>query len=318
MNIVDILLILIIAAAVYSNLKKGFISGILELISWVSTILISLWLYPSIANLLEIYLKVTGSWSIPVSFILTIIVVRSILAAILAPPFNAIPEEAHRSRANSFLGILPGLVAGVIYAALLATLFMVIPFSPVLTQESQSSVLAQLLSRKMELLESKITPNLSEVIKRPVSHVNIEPTADKFIKLPFSVTNAKPRPDLESQMLVLVNNERKKKGLRALELDRELTPVARAHSRDMFARSYFSHISPDGSDPFERIRRAEVTFLTAGENLALAQNLQTAHTGLMNSPGHRANILRPSFGRIGIGILDGGIYGIMVTQNFRN
>jgi uncharacterized protein YkwD len=86
----------------------------------------------------------------------------------------------------------------------------------------------------------------------------------------------------------------------------------------MFARSYFSHISPEGATPFDRIRKAEISFLTAGENLALAQSLHLAHTGLMNSPGHKANILHKSFGRVGIGILDGGIYGIMVTQNFRN
>jgi uncharacterized protein YkwD len=39
---------------------------------------------------------------------------------------------------------------------------------------------------------------------------------------------------------------------------------------------------------------------------------------LMNSPGHRANILRPAFGRLGIGIVDGGYRGIMVSQEFRN
>ncbi len=38
----------------------------------------------------------------------------------------------------------------------------------------------------------------------------------------------------------------------------------------------------------------------------------------MNSPGHRANILHKDFGRVGIGIMDGGIRGLMVTQNFRD
>ena len=46
--------------------------------------------------------------------------------------------------------------------------------------------------------------------------------------------------------------------------------------------------------------------------------LPIAHNGLMNSPGHRANILRPEFGRVGIGIMDGGLRGLMVTQKFRN
>ena len=84
---------------------------------------------------------------------------------------------------------------------------------------------------------------------------------------------------------------------------------------DMFARGYFAHDTPEGRDPFDRIRAGGVRFLTAGENLALARSVQIAHTGLMNSPGHRANILRPEFGRVGIGIMDGGMRGLMVTQN---
>jgi uncharacterized protein YkwD len=66
------------------------------------------------------------------------------------------------------------------------------------------------------------------------------------------------------------------------------------------------------------MRRGGLKSRAAGENLALARTLPMAHQGLMDSPGHRANILRPAFGRVGIGILDGGRYGLMVTQNFRN
>jgi uncharacterized protein YkwD len=101
-------------------------------------------------------------------------------------------------------------------------------------------------------------------------------------------------------------------------MDPELIPVARAHSADMFARGYFSHYTPEGEDPFERMKDADIRFRTAGENLALAPTLQLAHTGLMNSPGHRENILNPNFGRVGIGILSGGRRGIMVSQEFRN
>ena len=96
------------------------------------------------------------------------------------------------------------------------------------------------------------------------------------------------------------------------------TEVARRHSVDMFARGYFAHDTPEGRDPFERMREANVRFLTAGENLALAPTVQVAHRGLMNSPGHRANILHSQFGRVGIGIMDGGIRGLMITQDFRN
>jgi uncharacterized protein YkwD len=119
-------------------------------------------------------------------------------------------------------------------------------------------------------------------------------------------------------MLGLVNQDRQAQGLQPLAPDPELTEVARRHSADMFARGYFAHETPDGLTPFDRMRAADVRFLIAGENLALAPTVSVAHTGLMNSPGHRANILRPQFGRVGIGIMDGGVRGLMVSQEFRN
>jgi uncharacterized protein YkwD len=97
-----------------------------------------------------------------------------------------------------------------------------------------------------------------------------------------------------------------------------LTAVARQHSADMLARGYFSHYSPEGKTALDRLRAQRIAFLIAGENLALAPTVTVAHTGLMHSPGHRANILRPQFGKVGIGILDAGRHGIMVTQNFSN
>src|SRR5204862_6882910 len=116
----------------------------------------------------------------------------------------------------------------------------------------------------------------------------------------------------------LINQERTSQGLRAIEADPELTQVAGGHSADMFEGGYFSHNTPEGEDSFERMKDSGVKFRTAGENLALAPTLQIAHTGLMNSPGHRANILNPQFGRVGIGILAGGRHGLMVSQEFRN
>ena len=119
-------------------------------------------------------------------------------------------------------------------------------------------------------------------------------------------------------MLLLVNAERKKKGLKLLNIDEELKKVARAHSADMLTRGYFSHMTPEGKDPFHRMKQAGITYKKAGENLAYASTLAEAHKGLMNSPSHRAAILNKSFGRIGIGIVDGGKNGLMISQEFRD
>jgi uncharacterized protein YkwD len=86
----------------------------------------------------------------------------------------------------------------------------------------------------------------------------------------------------------------------------------------MFTRGYFSHYTPGGVSPFDRMADAGVTYVYAGENLALAPSTDLAMQGLMNSPGHRANILNPNFNKIGIGVIDGGIYGKMYSQEFTN
>jgi uncharacterized protein YkwD len=161
-------------------------------------------------------------------------------------------------------------------------------------------------------------PVFNPAIQQTLNRLTIHPDSNERVELGYTVKATRPRPDLEAQMLELVNRERAAVGLKPLAPDPELTAVARAHSADMFARGYFAHVSPEGMSPFDRMTEAGVKFRTAGENLALAPTLQLAHTGLMNSPGHRANILRPEFGRVGIGIMDGGFRGIMVSQEFRN
>lgn len=136
------------------------------------------------------------------------------------------------------------------------------------------------------------------------------------VVLPYDPRVLTPDFESEEKMFLLVNEERRKAGLDELELDPEITEVARAHSLDMWQKKYFAHESLDGQDPAERLQEGEVVFMEAGENLALARNIERAHRGLMNSEGHRRNILDPNFRRIGIGVIDGGKYGKMFTQNF--
>lgn len=120
----------------------------------------------------------------------------------------------------------------------------------------------------------------------------------------------------EQAMVSLVNKARADAGLKPLEVDYQLVRTARMKSQDMINLGYFDHTSPTHGSPFDLMRSEGVSYRYAGENLAGAATVQRAHTGLMNSDGHRANILNPSYTRIGIGIIDGGRYGKMVTQHF--
>ncbi len=120
----------------------------------------------------------------------------------------------------------------------------------------------------------------------------------------------------ERQMLELVNAERAKAGLQPFILDSSLSQAAEAKSQDMIDQQYFAHESPTYGSPFEMMTRFGISYRSAGENIACNQTVAAAHEALMNSSGHRANILSAQYTHIGIGIVSGGQCGKMFTQMF--
>jgi len=318
MNAIDLLLIVVVLFSVWNGWIRGFILGSLELLMFVLGIVLTFLTYPYVTSVLEKYTPTLGMWAVPLSFIIALVFIRIVLSILVNRLLTFIPASAHTAEGNHVLGVIPGAVNGIIWATIISALLLAVPISDSLSEKTRNSVFAQEMADRVEWLDDKFSPVFDEAVNKTINKLTVEPGSEKSVKLPFRDSDPEPRPDLEEKMLVLVNEERQKAGLRPLKFDPGMLPVARAHSIDMFARGYFSHITPDGSSPFDRMRKAKVRFLAAGENLALGQTLHICHRGLMNSPGHRANILNPVYGRVGIGILDGGFYGLMITQNFRN
>lgn len=120
-----------------------------------------------------------------------------------------------------------------------------------------------------------------------------------------------------SEVVDLTNRERTRHGLPPLAVDPLLTTAAQAHSADMIARAFYSHTAPDGSQPWDRAAAAGSRRRSIGENIACGQRSPAEVVdGWMNSPGHRANILKPGFTHIGIGFAGGGTAGTYWTQLF--
>src|SRR5690242_7251780 len=285
--------------------RRGFVHGMLDLAGWALSLIVALRYYQPVAHWLRAHVALWSEvWDQPIAFVLVGILVSVLVQAIGYALLRRLPKGIQHGRINQLLGLLPGFVNGLILAAVLSSLLMALPLSEGVSERTRDSVLANRLAVYAERLEAALRPVFGEAISRTLNLLTIEPDSNERVTLPFTVTNTRPRPDLEKRMLDLVNQERAAAGLRPLAPDPELTEVARQHSADMFARGYFAHDTPEGLNPFDRMRAANVHFLTAGENLALAPTLSVAHTGLMNSPGHRENILRPQFGRVGIGIMD--------------
>jgi uncharacterized YkwD family protein len=110
----------------------------------------------------------------------------------------------------------------------------------------------------------------------------------------------------ERRMVDLVNQERTRAGLPELKVNPELVLVAHLKAAEMVKNNYFSHASPTYGTPFEMMKQFGISYRTAGENLAGAPSVDLAHQNLMNSPGHRANILNGAFKEIGVGVVDVG------------
>jgi uncharacterized protein YkwD len=317
MNWVDILLLVIVAYGVWDGWQKGFILELLYLLGLVVSIAATFLLYPYPTAFVNKYFSSLGSWALPLSFIVTYVLMRVLTNWLINKTLHKVPVEAHGRWDNKFLGMVPGFLNGVAHAVIVAALLLALPISNNISNKTRDSRFVVKLSVPAEWIETKLSLVFDEV-ERTMNRLTVKPGSDQTVILPFKVIAPPPRADLEALMLSWVNAERIKAGLNTVKADPELTMVARKHSVDMFQQGYFSHVTPGGKGPFDRMRDDGVQFTNAGENIALAPTLDIAHNGLMHSPGHRANILRPEFGRLGIGIVDGGKYGLMISQEFRN
>jgi uncharacterized protein YkwD len=101
-----------------------------------------------------------------------------------------------------------------------------------------------------------------------------------------------------------MNRERAGHGLRPLRLNATLSAAAGDRIGDMFAKSYFAHVSPDGLDPFLWATKRGYSYRLIGENLAVGYRGTSVVDGWMRSPGHRENILERGFDEVGIAIAD--------------
>lgn len=130
------------------------------------------------------------------------------------------------------------------------------------------------------------------------------------------VEQSAPSAEAEA-VLKLVNEERSKAGLNPLKMSEELRSIANLKARDMADKNYFDHTSPTYGSPFQMLQDFGVHYSAAGENIAAGQQTpEQVMNSWMNSSGHRANILNANFDTLGVGVYNGGKYGIYWTQLF--
>lgn len=321
MNWVDLIIILILFFFFLDGIRRGFLAQLIELLGFILSLIFSLLFFPQVSPIFVRFFQIPESFSFAMSFFLIWFIVEAIYFFLTKLILEKIPQNFLSHKIFKYSGFFPGLLNGLVFLAFVLTLIVALPTPPFLKKDFYNSKAGFfLLSQTAQLekpLSSAFAPAIRD-IQKGLTFLTITPESRE--RIPLDIPDQKIAFTIDSvseqKMFTLLNQERQKAGLKPLVWDTRLRDVGRAHSLDMFERKYFSHFSPGGKDVGDRLREADIEFFVAGENLALAPDVIRAHEGLMNSPGHRRNILTAEFEKIGIGTIDGGPNGKMFTQVF--
>lgn len=313
-NWVDLVIIGSLLLFSFEALGRSFLSETLDLLSFVLAFFLSLRFNTEAAKIIESQFNIPHSLSLVLGFAAVWFISELIFFLLVA----CLPLRLSKMKLanNQFLSIIPAFLRGLVFITLILVIMGTFPIQPRIKKTVQDSKIGSYLLKNAYSLEEPIKKVFGGVSNDTLTFLTIKPKTNERVNLGFQTSEFSVDPQTEAEMIELINKERVSRGLKALTFDSKLRDVGRVHSQDMFKRGYFSHYSPEGENAADRAERLGVNYLVIGENLAYAPTLELAHRGLMNSEGHRANILSSDYEKIGVGVMDGGAYGKMFTQVF--
>jgi uncharacterized protein YkwD len=315
-NWVDLVIAFVVLFFIFEGLRSGFWAMLVDFFAFLTSLLLSLRLYLYSAAFLRANFDLGRSLSNALGFLLTAIVLEATLGFLLALLLTSLPEKLREAKWSRLASIVPAVGEAIVLIAFVLTLVVSFPVSPGIKKDVSDSEIGGYLIQKTSGIEARLSEVFGGVIEDSLTYFTIQPGSTQRVEISVEKQVLRVDEEAETQMFDLVNEERKKRGVAELTWRSEVVPIARNHAQDMWERKYFGHVSPEGQDVGGRLDEAGVSYTFAGENLALAPTVTTAHNGLMNSEGHRENILEERFTHMGIGVIDNGVNGKMFVQVF--
>lgn len=315
-TLVDGLVLVLVGLYVLEDVRNGILYGLVQLAGLLLALLAALLLYSVVATELVEHFGLGYGLAKPIAFGGVWLISDILYSATVRRMTALASRDVAQTTIGRILGVVTGLVRGAIVGMLLLAIVASLPLPEPITQAVHDSYLGSRLADRGATVQRALSGVLGDAVQESISLLTVRPESTERVTLSFRVASPRIDADAETQMLELVNQARVENGLAPVTMDPTIREVARNYSTTMFQEGFFAHVDESGATPFDRMRAGGVSFRAAGENLALAPTVQIAHDGLMDSPGHRANILNPRYSRIGIGVADGGMHGKMFTQNF--
>lgn len=318
---VDAILVCILFFYVLEGFFSGAVYAFFDLLKFVASFVFGLFFYSFAGNLLMHFSHIPKGYANAVGFFLIAFLTEVLLHIALQKPVKMVnaymlSQGSVWKKMNAILGIFPGILSGAVLVMFMATVLMALPVSPYVRTAVSNSSLGSFFADRSQLLQKDVAAVFGGAAQDTLNFLTVEPQSNESVSLGFRTTAVSIDPSAEQEMLQMVNKERISRGIAPLTMDQNLQTLAQSYAREMLAQGYFSHYTPDGKSPFDRMNKAGIQYTYAGENLAFSANVELAMQGLMNSPGHRANILNVHYKKVGIGVINAGIYGEMFDQEF--
>lgn len=315
-NWVDLIILATLLFFAVEAIGRPLILEILDFLSFLLAFFLSFSYFNFLAKLFESQFKIPHGLSLVLGFMGVWFLTETVFYLLIRIVLPKLPKLKFLT--FKYLSVIPAFLRGLTFVALTLVMIGTFPIQPTIKKAVLESSLGSQILKRASALEQPVKNVFGGMTNDSLTFLTIKPKTDEKIDLGFQTTDFSINEGAEKAMVGLVNKERKDRGLQDLVFDEKLRSVARSHSVDMFERGYFSHFSPEGKTVADRALKENIDFLVIGENLAYAPDVTLAHKGLMNSQGHRENILSKDYSKIGIGVMDGGVYEEMFTQVFSN
>lgn len=322
-NWIDVLILLILIFYAIEGYSEGFLIAFIDLVAFSLSFILGITFYSRVATFLVDTFSMSQGFANASGFFIAAAFFEIVLSLLLKNLIATVPlfakegpKETNLKKVNKFFGIAPGIVSGMVLSSFVLSLIMALPFSVFLKHSVSNSRIGNTFVANTQGFAKDWNNIFGGAVNDTLSFLTIEPKSEESVSLNFKTSRVTVDKNAEQEMLIAVNVEREKIGLSPVVFSESLAQVGRDHCKDMFKRGYFSHYTPEGLSPFDRMQKASISFIYAGENLALSPNVSLAMKGLMQSPGHKANILSQNFNTLGVGVIDGGVYGQMYCQEF--
>lgn len=316
-NWIDWIITLVIVYVHIDGWKQGFISLVSKSVSFLVSLWIAVRYHALVGQVFIAKIGLPRVWTNVLGYIVLGIASEIFLRILLGVVVQRAFSKSSGTVMNRWLGSVFAVTNALVVLAFVLLVVMNTPLRGDIKNDIRKSTIASRLVLLSETYGGTVRSSLQPLAKE-IQFLTIKPRSGERVELP-----EKPSRDLlsvdtvgELEMVQRVNAERDKVGLPALRIDMQLVILARKHSVDMFESGYFSHINVKGQDAGQRAQRDGIVYVLMGENLAYAPDIDAAHTGLMKSERHRNNILDSAWSRVGIGIIDGKVFGTMITQVF--